>query len=996
MLSFEEKDYISTSEINIISNKLNKKELKHIKKIRFADSMPKFILESNYTDLSMLVETKNNAAIGEIEIIDDVIFAKNIVLFKSFTYMIVKYIVGYVLKIDIKNIIFRYCGYDDEFASMLSIGTSKLDIIINASNEIFYGNYENNFYKQYYNTAMYVKSCISRKLKPVAIHPVISKMAFSAMLPYQTYLHIPKLFNQTHIKDDFRKITMHSDTEDTFKQKPRPYQYLKTGKYVSNVWKGISSKYNTVSIYIGMELSIGIILSRIEIFINGTVNFIFTNTNSSNTSDVISDVCKSWIDANGLNYMKRLKLNECVYSFEFEYTHYTFHRTSISLSLIVNGINYTQIDSISGLFIEPSLLKSSVKTKTSITFNGYDFNNPGTRVKYEYINKAHEFITQSLVSKEFLCAIHIGAVTDSDLAITISDVFNLDEAFFMLQLILPQFSSFNSDSVSALAKYDMSVKSLRTKYKSMNHKAALKLLIDSDPSLFGNRIIPGVAAPRAFSSLCQKVEQRVVRISDSEYNYLKKEIPESVTNVQNQTIPTQRLYLFCPYERFGFLNFHHFPNQMCIVRCTAKASNKTQYIYCADSLESEYRSTINNKYENQTITLYNPFITKGRRCKVPEEMKNAIINYYLLKLNILTGLQKYCRTTYNKDPFIIRRDPLSNTYLILNEYDPNLDYVLILQSETNEDYMIFLNLTNNAPLIFSENVEIKSFFVQRISKTSTQYSFFKFIEKTTGIELEAKMNLNVRELFTYLTITEHLIFIIYEKYIHGFISNNKIYMSPKIYWTFDSEVYTIKIYEAMIESKNGKYSFPTINEFHDINVVYEDYTSKMIQMIDYNGTKLLIEPVEYTSTIPKILFDYNAVIVNMLNINFETKELIKTKQIVQANVGRIVNIYFVLCEGEYGNKIFSENIIELVEEFLQKHDVLTPNNTFIEYIDRKSRDFISWRTSKINIDDYRTYFGRNVINMVTDLNKLYYDILTEALNITLTPNETLYEKIITI
>lgn len=265
-------------------------------------------------------------------------------------------------------------------------------------------------------------------------------------------------------------------------------------------------------------------------------------------------------------------------------------------------------------------------------------------------------------------------------------------------------------------------------------KRLLKILTKMDPVLFGPRYVG--KKQRSYSGLCQKKKQRPIPITENEYNELMKipELKQSITRIQNQTFSDQKICLFCADKTFNFLNYHHFPNQKCIVRCTSKSSNKTQYEYCTNELNTDNKVVITNKYENQTITLYNVLISKGRKCKLPEELKNILSNYILIKLEEDKRIDQYCMTNYNKHAFILQREIVNtqqitvcDKYSILTDYSNEFDYVLVLKSESDQNYFLFINEGNNKPLILSEHQEILNFFISHLKQTNDNNNLVRYI-----------------------------------------------------------------------------------------------------------------------------------------------------------------------------------------------------------------------------------------------------------------------------
>lgn len=959
------------------------------------------------------------------------VYYHNMCLFKGCTLKYFRYILAYQFGLNISNILVTNNFYDGNYNlcsngeisigrlpknnilhhrlelnesnatvydECVSIGNSFIEVFIINNNDNKLNNYEDFFYKDYYQTATYVKKLLTnlekQKISKYDMHMNISQMVVTLIYAGPTQSHsninISKLFNLHHI-GKFSKIYIHSNDIDSFQSNPRPMQYVKVHSSATNVFKGITSLYNTCSLYWGLEIDKGLTLHHIEIGSNMTINFIFTNINSQSTYEELSSKLKTWMDENCIDVLKKIKLWECIYNVDFNYKNYIPYFNGISASINVGNVSISDIDSLNEILLQETC-KLKFRTRTSLQMNGYGFSTLGSYYKLMYLNSVHEFLTSNIVYKDMLPTIHVGLNSPNDLTISVSNSFSFDELVFSFGYILSIFSKLNKQT-DIIKSADLNIESIR-KNSSKYGKNLLKILEKMDPRLFGPRKVGKNF--RSFSGLCQKPKQRSVPITMDEYEYLRTIVPDSVANLRNQTYPEQRIYLFCPYKKFSFLNYHIFPNQLCIVRCTTKPSNKTQYNYCASALEAEHTSVIQNKYENQTITLYNPLITKGRKCRLPEELKMILVDYILLKLNIDVSVHKYCLNTYNKSPFIIRRDPNRQTYSILTEYNEELDYVLILQSELNEDYFIFLNDDTGDPLIFSNNEEIKKFFIDNVRKTNSQYNFFNFLEKLFGTALSQHYGKIIKDILNLIKSEFDVKFIVHDKFIRGVLWKNCVCLTPKFYWVFDdNDLSTIPLFKAIESVINGKFKFPSINLLNDeyIKEIYRDFSDGKIHMVNFHNTPMLVDPFELSAKWnlkDVIIFDRKAILMNLYNINIAKKYDTKGHQIKILNVADVLKnyIYIYLMEN---NSISVNNILAQLKSL----NVVYEKETFIEYTDNKYKTFVSWRSSKVNENDFNEYFSKYASLTVNDNIKNTYKKFQEDLEFKSYKDEIIIPKIIT-
>lgn len=965
----------------------------------------------------------------------NVLYFPNICLFKTCTFATLQYIIAYIFNINITNV--RYslklsdsdknlctnkydmttltkrnkCKFHHElteknetninvFKDTISIGDNDISIYISDNNDNKLNSYEDVFYKNYYQTAIYYRRLINnlkrQKIDKYNLHYNISQIVVSLIYfddpAGHSNINITKLFNIHHV-GYFSKIYIHSDELDSFQANSRPMQYVKVHNSTTNVYKGITSTYNTCALYWGLEIDKGIILQRIEVNSNMSINFVFNNIDSKNNYDVLVSKLKEWMDENMITVLKKIQLEECVYNTVFKVRNYIAIFSSISASANVNNITLSDIDGLNELLLQETC-KLKFKTRTSIQLNGYGFYTLGSMYRMLYLNGVHEFLTNNIMYKDFLPTIHVGLNGSNDLTISISNCFSHEELLFTFAMILSGFNTLDNNS-TAIKYSEMNLDNIRARSTKYG-KNLLKILENIDPRLFGPRQIG--KSTRSFSGLCQKHKQRAVPITKDEYEYLRTIVPDSVVNVKNQTYPEQRLYLFCPYDKFPFLNYHIFPNQLCIIRCTTKPSNKTQYNYCANALDAEHVSTIQNKYENQTITLYNPLITKGRKCRLPEELKLVLVDYVLLKINSELSIQEYCLNNYDKYPFIIRRNPYKETYSILTEYNGELDYILILQSELNNDYFIFLNNTNNfKPLLFSENEEIRKFFISNIRKTNSQYNFFNFLEKIFKSKLSQYYEKMIKEILETIVDIYDIKFVMHDNFIHGIIWNNTLYNTPKLFWMFEDfledSITTLTDVFNLVAA--GIINFPLITHFDDkqIDTLYQDYTDKKIHMIKYYNTLLFVTPFDMSAkwnTKDIIVFDSNAMMVNYCNINIDKNYNINNSHIRSLNIQDVLTNYAYIFMMDY-DYYDAESIMDRLKVL----NVLTRNESNITYTDDKYETYVSWRNSKINRDEAESFIDDWAINTIYDNVKTIYTKLINELEFRVYKDEIIVPKIIT-
>ena len=163
--------------------------------------------------------------------------------------------------------------------------------------------------------------------------------------------------------------------------------------------------------------------------------------------------------------------------------------------------------------------------------------------------------------------------------------------------------------------------------KTVAQKQYLQELRSLDPVTFGSRTINGKV--KQYSGNAQNITSRVCAISEQQYELLSKhsDMADSILKMPNQADGDKMLYLLCPYAESPVINFHDFPNQNCIVKCTMKQSNPKQIETCARKMG------ITDGIVGASITPYSPDLQPGQLCMLPSELAQLFAkfghSYYL-------------------------------------------------------------------------------------------------------------------------------------------------------------------------------------------------------------------------------------------------------------------------------------------------------------------------------------------------------------------------------
>lgn len=773
------------------------------------------------------------------------------------------------------------------------------------------------------------------------------------------------------------------------------------------------------------KINSGVLLHHIDVDAKLTLTFSFTNTNSKLSFDQLIDLCTKFIIQNAEIYIKEMQLYECVYNLLFDMSYYVIVFNDINASFVIHGVNPKDVNGpITELLLE-NIPQKKFDTKTSLMFTSYNFYSVCYWYNMMYLKNAHEFITTNIINKDIAPTTHI-IVNDNDMTVTLDKIPSFKNLIFAASMIIGSLSKIesiellnemgsdlyelssdlsemddNNDNTNDNTSDDTSKKTKKkkkskTKIKSsdiidainkkldingirasaMKHnKQLLKTLTKIDPVLFGPRIIGKKS--RSYSGLCQKKEQRPVPITEIEYdalmNYHDDTIKQSIAKLQNQTYPNQKLCLFCPDKEYYFMNYHYFPNQKCIVRCTAKTSNKTQYDFCTKALGTEHPITISNKYENQTVTLYNALISDGRKCKLPEELRTLLPNYILLKIiPEFDNITQIVMERYGKQPFIIRREIvpkgdifICTHYSVLSEYNSEYEYILTLQSESDRGY--FILVTEGAkpqPFILSEHPEIRDFIVSHIRVNNDNNNFIRYIENVLNINFTDLADKPLSYILEFLTDNYKVKYVIHREknIVYGILVDKTYYMTPLFYWRTTIQemiMHTIDIETVAEGIRKKEYDLPNITtlDHAKIKTIYIDYTTKLPRMIDYGGTKIFISPFELTAkyaNIDRLLFDYYSCLreyENMSKPKYDAASMGKSNKSYDVSIIINTYIYIYLMTNPYIS-------VGDFRKFLTNIGVLIERSQTTKYCDPDTKKHISWRNSKIAQSEFDSFIRK--------------------------------------
>lgn len=949
-----------------------------------------------------------------------VITFANLTLFPCMTIHDLLEVVALSLKLNITQIVVEFVEQgvlyrnevDVEGTSSLitymrtaSIGFSKIRIHVETSKLPPMTFADNTFYENYSQVSTYVGSllqnCSRQKVSSIDVQPIIS--ALSVILVNKnakTNVDISRLFNMHHAGRKYSKIYIQSKRVDESELNEREMQYVKMCVNTDNPFNGVQSLYETCSLYVGEEALTGMVLTSIDICTNTTItlNFIVVGNELRIMSyDELKTLIMKWLDANLKRILDDTEVDECVYDITFKTSDYKPSIGAITIAVSIPNGTIDDVGEVNAIMNQtiPSLRFS---TKTSVQFASYAFESVVSRENFKYVLVNKEFITENVMQHALNPTVHIGySIGTNVLTITAIRANSIEEAYYHFSMTIGAFGTLNiSNSSSNTLSEVKTFKEIQSRATKMNKKQLLKILNNSDPTLFGSRKVGRSIRP--YSGLAQQQEQRVVPITKNEYDIIRKERPHSVANVENQTFKSQRLYLFCPHDRTQYINFHSIPNQLCIPRCTTKLSNRAQLMYCVKSLNIE-GVEVEEGIENQSITLYNPIISRGRRCKLPSELINVFPGYICIKLNVdLGNVDTYYHDKFkDKRAFIIKRDALLERYEIWTEYNKGEDYILTIFAERTQNDA-FMVTDGTKPFLFSENEGIRKFFEVAAVKSEAQLLFFNFVESILNKNLGDLYSLSTSQILSSLHTKFNIKLCIRKNIVFGFIHDGKLYFSPKFYWSYKKGNAFMEFAELRNAVVKQDVELPTLTDFDEKSIaeIYVDYATEMIRAIKYKNITIFVKSIDKNRLfrLPKIQFDFNTTFISSIDSvvrvdeDEEDDEKTTRRQYASASGARellytYLFVYFVHTINRTGIAFDKNDFGKFIIDNGYARDKE-------EKILGKSwrRSYVSKNTLKGFIDDLLYIDNYNITEII-------YNQIQRTLKLNIKDDERLYMKIIT-
>ena len=853
-----------------------------------------------------------------------------------------------------------------------------------------------------------------------------------------TPIDIVKLFNMTKVSQNIKKITIHDNVFTEYNNEDRETQYVKTFEGISEPFKNTFSRFNCCVIYTSSEVFPSIMLSRIEFYNCGMIKCCFMITDPEMTFEDIDAKLQQYFskdssDKKGGKFWQTLEkthVDECIYDDSF--TIFSLEPSYGQFSFIYNVDDTDKDVSVSldrfSVISNQTVPHTVYKTNTSIFISGYSMDSSSVRKHHSYTKTFRPMVTETTLRLDVMSHIHVQCLDDNNAVIYFTKIYTWDDLVMNAALVLPLFSEkcWNKDGEKNVTQKPGSVlpdeillEKIRKKYQKIPTKKGIKKLNEIDPILFGTRVI-NERDIRPYSALAQKKEQRVVSITRHEYDVIKRINNEYAANVKNQSQSSQRLYLFCPWEVYPFLNYHHYHNQLCIPKCTTNITKRTQYIYCANQLEAKDYSTTFDGDSSKMIVYYTPLLLEGRKCFPPDELSVICENYLLTKYPGNINIAKLTMDKYGCLPFIILRDNVSKKYIIQTELvmdeEENNRYMLVIQSELDHGYFLVID-DEDTPFIIHEHEEFMKFVLSIQREHNEGNSVFDFIQ---DIFPKTRIPPNTTFINAIKILQDMKVkFVVnpFKEYIIGVIVGGHYLSIPPI--KNISGVDTMSI-GTVISAVGSSFKLPPLDLFNErfITKYFVEYSPthshkdasdhspghdssshadeslgkdsgqdllqggrkplRRICAIEYKGIIELIHPVreDVVESLDKpfILFDYHGYMEYFARISSKRIFVKNIQDSQQDNIIKKIidmHIFIGTISGRTMTKHFADE-------------------TKIIFYD----NILSWKNSKISEKDYTRVWNKYFAHLSNiELIDIVYGILND--NMTVDDNDIIFSKIIT-
>jgi len=910
------------------------------------------------------------------------------------------------------------------YSSYLCIGDKPL--IFESKSNILpnFGDYSEDYLKWYSSINNHIYDIISRTKNSKSEHPLksisfthnISNIEMICYCNKNIYVDILELFNYHSSLYKFKRIVIHDIKLDEYYNNTK-VQYIKNSKDYGVSTKHVEGKQNTLTMDYLVSISEEISLNTIDIFHDGTFKLNFNISCNMSEKDMM-DIITEYINKNVGTLFEDLLIKHCAYPIDniddndvkhpLSIKDYTIQSSKFYAVYLIPDINPKNIKKINTLLTLEGA-ESRFASNTSLSLIAHPFINEHIIYNLYTNYKSYKVLNENMTKINIIPEIHF-TFSGSNLTIFCNKFYSIAELKFELSFILPLIDYMNiSENVDEnLSPTDIILKRLR----SIPVKQNLKQLIAIDPELFGPRKVS--KNYRAYSALCQNKEQRPSIITDKEYDILSQTMKESVIRLRNQTFPEQYLNVACPYEKFPVLNFHHFNNQKCIVRCTTKQTNPGQYQNCASELGADIISSSKLSHQSNNIIKYNDNLPISRYCFLPQELQEIFPDYICINFNSIDSkvdIKDYAKRIFKCMALVIRRNTENREYEILSDYDSiaNVNYLLVIEPESNPHlkYLI-VHMVTFKPLIINDYKQFNDFIKHSYKVSSRNIIIMNYLNYILKLKID-----NTLSIFQFINeiIKKGYKLIIKDDVILGLVKNSNeiIYLTPKISYPYKQQglFYTNEYMIKNIRVSGAKY--PNINEFITSDLIKKIHKNDSENEIDFdfkfcldsisnkitgifwkfssdNETLMLIEPVDidelckkldiHKNILHKLIKIYDSSFYIELLFNESTIDKVKVRNklgqesILKKIMIRMLKRFIEVSDLDFSEIQDEDKLKKKFIDFCKDFGLLVKDDTKLV---KKTSLMYDLYNTKINISEFEKWLNDTKITFDENLDNILYD-----------------------
>lgn len=859
-----------------------------------------------------------------------------------------------------------------------SIGVNPLNVVVDSS-IIDYNDYTKDYIIWYVKNNHYVYTVINQSHKPLKVYSSISNYEVIYYNQKQgCYCDLIQLFNIHSTNSEFQRFFLHDIRLDDY-YNANPKIYIKANVSDKTNLKHVQNQYSTLTLAYLAKVNDNIMLNDIDIYNDGSFKFYFIINGTISLSNIEQAVNKyldehleELFDKTLIKHTSYFKSIDDLMSFGVkDYRCEMFKMKSVYK---FNDINLKTLSAIRNQFFmlgHTSRFSSNTSIALSLPsfFNRNILHNIG--LYYNVNNTANENIMTIFIIPE----IHF-TFADTDLSIFCNKFYSPNEVKFILPYILPLIEYTETYTATS----SQSLNTVRARVLAIPVKQNLKELYGIDPILFGTRQLD--SAQRAYSALCQDKEQRPSIITKNEYDLIKDIVPDSVCRVDNQTYKNQSIHLYCPYEINPTINFKHYKQQKCIVKCTAKQTSSGQFNYCAEQLHADVSINPATTKISKLKIKFTDSLSYGRYCQLPKELLNVFPNCkFVNSISVVpenTTLASYLYTKHGCYPFIMQRNDITKEYIILSDFNDKKAYCLVvIPSLQSNYYYIMLGEKQHIVPNISENPN----FVKLITTISND-SFVRVLNKILNLTI---ISTSIYNYIQQLIQLEYMP-VVKNRQIVAVVSKDKtLYYIPS--FPFDEGNLDNNAKGVLDELLNGKLKYPNIKDYvleendrYCLNI--DNQIVGIFWFLNNRYTLMLTKPIKYSNELNVVRYGttkYHNLILNTSNIQV-IKQLTRLNSVNSITV--IVHMllrYYTYITNEYDKTKFID--------FCYDFGILTPDNSIYE---KKNLALFDILKTKINVKEFTKVVDGIIFSQENISDILYNDLRTSLI----LPHES-SEKIVT-